>query len=609
MELDNWKLMDVDQRIKFIKKVKNDVIGSVKQKTKYWNWGLLETLISSMDDIEMSSDLLIGALSIFVCYSNGFEDAFDWFRFYESFPDRVVDNISKAIELNEDNRIIDWGMQIIRNLIVNDIITYEKAIKLNIIKLSQGLLDNNKRVNLVAQIISKLAKNSSEIKSFIIEEKTIIDKIIDSIELKGSSTFRVSLLDWLVNLASNNETATNYIRDNINIQKLISLIKFQNNEINAKVAYLATILNSDKKISGDFENLVKQIIFQITRMMQSTNTIEILEGTTMLYNLVKWSELETEMPSGRKSLWIHTCEIGATEILSKVLSKFIDEYNDLIRGSQKSTEETKDAKMDLNEKNEANKDDVKLSDRELDIDDANGNLLRCKTIILNILKITQNLMNAHYSCLKKIIAVNIPANLFKLISNTVGDQLRVWSWECIRILARAKKVMKIQIIEEDQDLEALFKGLINDKNIEIQKLGLAIIWNFSIDFPGMILTFNDFMPKLKDFILQDKNLDIKFYSIKTIKNLLFAGHPNDVRKNAEKMIFEWISIKEIFSLLDDDDPRVREQVELIFKSLQHWTNKDNGSSQETKQKSILDSIEDQSMKERIKSIAQTDERK
>jgi len=104
-----------------------------------------------------------------------------------------------------------------------------------------------------------------------------------------------------VSLATNHERVTNYIRDNINIKKLINLIKYQNNEINAKVAYLATILNSDKKISGDFENLVKQIVFQITRMLQSSNMHEILEGTTMLLNLVRSNTAE-QLPPGKKSL-------------------------------------------------------------------------------------------------------------------------------------------------------------------------------------------------------------------------------------------------------------------------------------------------------------------
>lgn len=598
--------MELEHRLAFIKKVKNEIIGSVKQKTKYWNLGLLETLISSMDDIQKSSELLIGALSIFVCYLNGFEEAFDCFKYYDKFADIIIANISKALDNNEDSRIIDLGMQIIRNLLVNDIVTCEKALELNIIKLVQLLLnDSNKRINLIAQIISKLAKSSIEINNMIIEEKSIIDKIIDSIEWKGSNSFRISLLDWLVSLASQSESAINYIRDNINIQKLISLIKFQNNEINAKVAYLATILNSDKKISGDFENLIKQIVFQITRMMQSSNTSEIFEGTTMLYNLVRWSELETEMPSGKKSLCIHTCEIGATEIISKVLGKFIDEYIDFKRSTQKSKD---DAKVDTTDKIETDGISMKFTEKQLLSNDGPENNLN-QRIILNILKITQNLMTAHNSWLKKIIAVNIPTHLFKLLSKNIDDQLRLLSWEWIKILARAKKVMKIQIIEEDQDLESLFKGLINDNNLEIQKLGLAIIWNFSIDFPGMILTFNDLMPKLKEFIVQEKNLDIKFYSIKTIKNLLFAGHPNEVRKNAEKMIFEWISIKEIFTLLDDEDPRVAEQVELIFKSLQHWPSKESGLALENKQKSILDSIDDQTMKDRINSILQLEERK
>jgi hypothetical protein len=111
-----------------------------------------------------------------------------------------------------------------------------------------------------------------------------------------------------VSLSTNHDKVTSYVRDNINIQQLISLIKYQNNEINAKVAYLATIMNNDKNTSRDFENLVKQIIFQITRMLQSSEVDEIEEATLMLYNLVKSNNDETS--AGKKSLSIHTCEIG-----------------------------------------------------------------------------------------------------------------------------------------------------------------------------------------------------------------------------------------------------------------------------------------------------------
>mmetsp|Transcript_23448 Transcript_23448/g.26877 ORF Transcript_23448/g.26877 Transcript_23448/m.26877 type:complete len:99 (+) Transcript_23448:1299-1595(+) len=98
--------------------------------------------------------------------------------------------------------------------------------------------------------------------------------------------------------------------------------------------------------------------------------------------------------------------------------------------------------------------------------------------------------------------------------------------------------MKVQIIEENQDLETIFKDLINDANPEIQRLGMAIICNFSIDFPGVILTFKDLMPKIKEFMTQDKSLDLRFFSIKTLKNLLFAGHPKETRRSAEKIIFD-----------------------------------------------------------------------
>jgi len=45
----------------------------------------------------------------------------------------------------------------------------------------------------------------------------------------------------------------------------------------------------------------------------------------------------------------------------------------------------------------------------------------------------------------------------------------------LRILGRAKKPIKIRLIEEEKDLERLFECLISDPNKQIQKLGLAII--------------------------------------------------------------------------------------------------------------------------------------
>lgn len=326
MEVKEWKAMETDKKVEYVKRIKNEIIGSHKQKMKYWNEGLLEVLLSNMDELEMSSELLIGAYSIFTCYTHNFEEAYDCFRFHEEFSDKVMDNITKAIELEEDSRIIDLGMQILRNLLVNDIITSEKAMKLNTIKVLEGLVDNNKRINLVAQIIAKLAKDSQDIKNQMIEDKTILDSMINCVEKKGSNSLRISLLDCLINLSTDHDRITAYVRENINIQKLISLIKYQHNETNAKVAYLATILNSAKETSGDFKNLVKQIIFQITRMLQSTEIDDILEGTTMLHNLVKPPNSETEMPNGKKSLCEHTCEIGAVEILSKILGKYVDEY-------------------------------------------------------------------------------------------------------------------------------------------------------------------------------------------------------------------------------------------------------------------------------------------
>lgn len=179
MEIEAFKTLDLDNKIDSIKQIKNEIIGSFKQKNKYWKDGLIELLLGSMDELEMSSDLLIGAYSIFVCYTHNFEEAYETFLYKEDFSDRIVDNLTKAIELNEDSRIIDLCMQILRNLLVNEMISTKKAIDLGIIRILERLVDNNKRINLVAQIVAKLAKNSDEIKNILMEEHSIIDSIVN----------------------------------------------------------------------------------------------------------------------------------------------------------------------------------------------------------------------------------------------------------------------------------------------------------------------------------------------------------------------------------------------------------------------------------------------
>jgi hypothetical protein len=184
-----------------------------------------------------------------------------------------------------------------------------------------------------------------------------------------------------------------------------------------------------------------------------------------------------------------------------------------------------------------------------------------------------------------------------LLEKRVDDELRIATWEWLRILARTKKKLKIMIIEDDYDLESMFKGLLDDENITIQQLGMAIICNFSIDFPGMILTFKDFMPKVKEFLLQKDFSELKFISIKILKNLLYAGHTLDICQSAEKAVFDWIEIKEIYKWLDDPDRRVVEQAEIIFKNLHHISKRQ--AEEDKKPKSILESIEDETMKARI----------
>lgn len=289
MELKQWKTMETASKTKLVKEVKNNIIGSYREKKKFWDLGILETLLSNLDELEMSPELLINAYSIFVCYTN-FSEAYDLFKFSEFFLEKVIDNMTKAIELSEDGRIIDLCLQIIRNLLKNDIISYEHIVKSNLMGIFEKLLNSNKRINLIAQIISKMANTSDEMKIQILEQQTILDSIIDCLESKGNDNFRISILECLISLSNENYKLIQYIRQHININLLISLIKYQNNELNAKVAYLATILNTENKIfTGDFENLMKQIIYQITRMLQSKDIDDVLQGTAMLLNLVKHS--------------------------------------------------------------------------------------------------------------------------------------------------------------------------------------------------------------------------------------------------------------------------------------------------------------------------------
>jgi len=68
---------------------------------------------------------------------------------------------------------------------------------------------------------------------------------------------------------------------------------------------------------------------------------------------------------------------------------------------------------------------VKLADKELLVEDVSGSLPNSKMIIMNVLMIVQYLMNAHQSCLKKVISMTIPSQLFKLLNKVAGDQVRV----------------------------------------------------------------------------------------------------------------------------------------------------------------------------------------
>ena len=631
MEALEFKEMELAERVKYLKTVKHSIIGSIRQKAKYWDKGLIKVLLEQLEELEMSPELLISSYSIFLCYTNiqalgkdsenfevftdlkknNFKEIYEVFHAREDFSDKVVDNLEKAVKLNEDGRIIDLCMQIIRNLLFNNIISPEKILNQNILKILESLVDNNKRINLVAQIIGKLGDASDEVKNYLLDEKNILDSIIRWIEVKGNADFKSSLLQCLILLCSNHMPITNYVRNNLDITYLINIIKYQYAEVNWKVAYLVTILSNDKNISEDFSNLIKQIIFQIARMLQSTEINMILEGTTMLYNLVKINEDEVEIENSQdylfgaplagslkqinstivisRNIYSHICDVGTPELLSKLLNKYSNEYLEEVQNFKEKSPEDKG---------------IPVGSNDVVMDDDEPFSIRMQDhyeIILNSLNITKYLMKAKESYVNKIISAGIPSIIFGLLDNFVRDDIRICSWEWLRIIGRAKKPIKIKIIEEEKDLEKLFKWLIKDPNQEIKILGLAIIWNFAIDFPGMVLAFKEFIPQLNSFLEEDENKEIKNLAIKIIKNLLFVGHPVEVYKKAEKLIFDWIPWETLYVFLEDKDYLIREQAELIFKYLYQASQRKEENGENTK--TIFDTIEDESIKDRIISLA------
>jgi len=276
------------------------------------------------------------------------------------------------------------------------------------------------------------------VKEFIFDENNInfLDTIIQSIGGQGSVCFKASLLACLIELCSNNICITKYVRNNLDISNLVSIIKYQYTEINCKVAYLATLLTNDKNISLDFQNLIKQIIFQIARMLQATESgalvdgmkteeghqNNVLEGTTMLYNLVKVNEDEDtqtmndeeDSPSKillTRTIYSHICDVGALELLSKQLKKYSDEYIEEIKNKEKAEEEAKTGEYM----------DVDMSEKIIYPDGFKDHF----DIIMQSLNIVKFLMEAKESCVNKIITAGIPAIIFNLLDKNLGDDIRL----------------------------------------------------------------------------------------------------------------------------------------------------------------------------------------
>ena len=90
--------------------------------------------------------------------------------------------------------------------------------------------------------------------------------------------------------------------------------------------------------------------------------------------------------------------------------------------------------------------------------------------------------------------------------------------------------------------------------------------------------------------------------LKLWNNLLFAGHISDVRSDVEKKIFKVFSVEEIYALLDDEDIRVVDQTKLIFRNLM-YNYKDDGFGSGDKSSSILSTVKNETMMNRIKEEA------
>jgi len=156
-----------------------------------------------MDKIEEVPQLLIDTYSIFVCYTsinfsvfrsqrskiseedqrmeeNTFNAIFvhNFFKNKENFSERIQKNIKKVVEspeTTESGIIIDLSLQILRNLITNKTISHQNTIDSGILKTLQSIVNNNKRINIAAQIISELSYDNQEVQNYILEEKYMLN--------------------------------------------------------------------------------------------------------------------------------------------------------------------------------------------------------------------------------------------------------------------------------------------------------------------------------------------------------------------------------------------------------------------------------------------------
>lgn len=232
----------------------------------------------------------------------------------------------------------------------------------------------------------------------------------------------------------------NYIGENLDIENLMSIIKYQYIEINCKIGYLITILCFETQINRDFSNLIKQIISQIARMLKSQESKVVIEGITMIYNLVKISTRQSSKsientvrstdPFNKNQSIFQTqyehgnniiadiVDMGILQQLVEVLSRnsmiYLDEII-VIHEKINNKEEMKDTDDVVMEN-----DDLLVQQTTIGQNITLDELLKevweeSKLVTLNCLNIIKLIIEGNGKVVGKIISTEIPSIFFKLL--------------------------------------------------------------------------------------------------------------------------------------------------------------------------------------------------